>query len=57
MKASYLNVRRSGYKDPEELIQRVMQYGEQSSVRVSASESTGKEDNSYYKGLAAAAAE
>ncbi|MFB5676608.1 hypothetical protein ACE3NQ_16130 [Paenibacillus terreus] len=46
-----LNVRRSGYKDPEGLIQRVMQYGEQSSVRVSASESTGKEDNSYYKGL------
>lgn len=46
-----LNVRRSGYKDPEELIQRVMQYGEQMPIQVSTSESTGKEENSYYRGL------
>lgn len=46
-----LNVRRSGYKDPEGLIQRVIQYGENSPIRVSISESTGKEENPYYKGL------
>jgi hypothetical protein len=46
-----LNVRRNGYKDPEGLIQRVIQYGEQSSVRVSVSDSTSQEENPYYKGL------
>ncbi|MCM3782212.1 hypothetical protein M3231_04460 [Neobacillus mesonae] len=46
-----LNVRRGGYKDPEGLIERMMKHGEHSSIRVSASESTGKEENHYYKGL------
>ncbi|WP_147381832.1 hypothetical protein [Paenibacillus nanensis] len=46
-----LNTRRSGYKDPDGLIQRVMDDKGQSSVQVVASGSRDNEENQYYQGL------
>jgi hypothetical protein len=40
---------REGYKDPEGFIQRIVQYGEQTAIKVSVTDN--KSDNFYYKGL------
>lgn len=42
---------RSGYKDSEGLVQRIMLYGEEKSMHVVTSGSSTKTENQYYKGL------
>jgi hypothetical protein len=42
---------RSGYKDSEGLVRRILQYGERHSINVNASMNPVNQENQYYKGL------
>jgi hypothetical protein len=42
---------RSGYKDSEGLVQRVLQYAEEKSIPISTSVNSTTQENQYYKGL------